>query len=712
MKVSAQRLQTGKAQKIKNGGGIKSLGTRLVAYIVVALVVILSAKLVYDGISYYNHELRLSSTVRLQEVRKLSSQSQEVFGEANTMVRGLQMATDLYMKKNPAENRDRKYLEELVFNTFEVDDNLVSGLGAFFEPNVFDGKDGELGRYGINLTKKDGKVEASGLPDFSGSWYAGVISSGKASITGPYQTSYGTTATTLSYPINFNGKTIGVCTVDIDLKAIANNLEKQMSADTSHIEIISNTGKYVINSEDLALIGKDAFGVNPKIKEIAEKTSKGSEQTAEIKIDKGNALFMTTPLPIAGTDEVWTYTIVDLKDNFVDGAEEMVKLTIIINILVIILISFIIYFIIKKMVSKPLILLAGGLRKYAEYDFGKHEERQQLLPYLKYKDEISEIVSSASSMAENVKTLISTISNDAQNLAATSEELTATSQSTLDSSNEVSSAVNNIAEGATSQAHDTTDAAQNIQDIQAVVENTAKMVTELNDAVETINVKKENGQESLKQLMQITDKANQAAQDMTVVLVEANKSADKITSASEMIQSISDQTNLLALNAAIEAARAGEAGKGFAVVAEEIRKLAEQTAGFTEEIKSVIVELKSGTQGAVDTMTEVGKTVEQQVQSADDTQDNFNQIAQAVEISEEIIEKITSSSKNIQDGTNKIVGVVENLSAIAEENAATTEQASASVTSQTQSINDILSASENLAHLAMELQEQIAKFRL
>lgn len=111
-------------------------------------------------------------------------------------------------------------------------------------------------------------------------------------------------------------------------------------------------------------------------------------------------------------------------------------------------------------------------------------------------------------------------------------------------------------------------------------------------------------------------------------------------------------------------------------------------------------------------MTEVGKTVEQQVQSADDTQDNFNQIAQAVEISEEIIEKITSSSKNIQDGTNKIVGVVENLSAIAEENAATTEQASASVTSQTQSINDILSASENLAHLAMELQEQIAKFRL
>lgn len=37
---------------------------------------------------------------------------------------------------------------------------------------------------------------------------------------------------------------------------------------------------------------------------------------------------------------------------------------------------------------------------------------------------------------------------------------------------------------------------------------------------------------------------------MTSVLVEANKSADQITTASEMIQSISDQINLIALNAA------------------------------------------------------------------------------------------------------------------------------------------------------------------
>ena len=40
-----------------------------------------------------------------------------------------------------------------------------------------------------------------------------------------------------------------------------------------------------------------------------------------------------------------------------------------------------------------------------------------------------------------------------------------------------------------------------------------------------------------------------------------NESAEKIDTASTMIQSIADQTNLLALNAAIEAARAGEIGR-------------------------------------------------------------------------------------------------------------------------------------------------------
>ena len=69
--------------------------------------------------------------------------------------------------------------------------------------------------------------------------------------------------------------------------------------------------------------------------------------------------------------------------------------------------------------------------------------------------------------------------------------------------------------------------------------------------------------------------------------IEDAKSVSSIQSLLEAILSIADQTNLLALNAAIEAARAGEAGRGFAVVSDEIRKLADQSRSTAGSISNM-----------------------------------------------------------------------------------------------------------------------------
>ncbi|MBV8850821.1 MAG: cache domain-containing protein, partial [Methylobacteriaceae bacterium] len=90
---------------------------------------------------------------------------------------------------------------------------------------------------------------------------------------------------------------------------------------------------------------------------------------------------------------------------------------------------------------------------------------------------------------------------------------------------------------------------------------------------------------------------------------ELNQDVGRIGTVVDMIGDIAAKTNLLALNATIEAARAGEAGKGFAVVASEVKALANQTAHSTKEIGAHIAQVRSATEGSVEAVGEIERTI-------------------------------------------------------------------------------------------------------
>ena len=331
---------------------------------------------------------------------------------------------------------------------------------------------------------------------------------------------------------------------------------------------------------------------------------------------------------------------------------------------------------------------------------------------LSNSDELGEIAKAIDNMQTSMKDMISKVIDKSSLVAASSEELTATSQQAANASEEVARTIEEIANGASEQAKDTENTVQSVNDMGNLMEKDSQNLKDLNQAAVLIDKEKEEGFNILKTLIEKTNQSTKSTKEVYEIIMSNNESAEKIDTASTMIQSIADQTNLLALNAAIEAARAGEAGRGFSVVAEEIRKLAEQSNNFTSDIKEVINELKAKSQSAVDTMKVVQTTIMDQTSSVKDTEGKFEAIARAIDSVNDIIEKLNESSKLMIQNKDIIISLSENLSAISEENAAGTQQASASMQEQAATIEEIANSGESLAEIAEELQALVAQFKI
>ena len=327
-------------------------------------------------------------------------------------------------------------------------------------------------------------------------------------------------------------------------------------------------------------------------------------------------------------------------------------------------------------------------------------------------DELGEISRAVATMQGAVKDVIARVISAAGLLAASSEELTATSQQSAQAANEVAKVIQDIANGAADQAEETEQGVISVSDLGDLVMQNKDYIETLTTSTEEVNTLKDEGLSLLEELVGTTTINKQASSEVQEIIINANESAGRIASASQMIQSIADQTNLLALNAAIEAARAGETGRGFAVVADEIRNLAEQSAQFTGEISSIIDDLTERTLSAVRTMEEVASIVASQSNNVEMTNNKFDGIAQAIEQMKLVIDAVSDSSDNMADKKEYIIGIMEQLSAISEENAAGTEEASASVEEQTASTEEIAHSSEDLAKIAEELHIHMSQFKV
>lgn len=153
------------------------------------------------------------------------------------------------------------------------------------------------------------------------------------------------------------------------------------------------------------------------------------------------------------------------------------------------------------------------------------------------------------------------------------------------------------------------------------------------------------------------------------VIKEIESNSENIRSVVAMINDITEQTNLLALNAAIEAARAGEHGRGFAVVADEVRTLATRTQNFTQEIYNTIDSLIVSTRNAVSVMDECQIIAASGVDNAKKASSSIVEMKQEVNSILRFNEKIVRAAEEQSAVTNSINLNTQAITTVANETA-------------------------------------------
>lgn len=394
------------------------------------------------------------------------------------------------------------------------------------------------------------------------------------------------------------------------------------------------------------------------------------------------------------------------NNQSIEEAMKTLRLTVLISILVTIGVSIILANILGKSINNSVGALRKIINNMAECDFSETVN-------LKSGDEFEALGNDINISIESIKALIGSIDKNADIFLEAAKNIASMAEETTASTSEVAKAIESISRGAIEQsnnAHESVNSMEalsvQLSDIAFISDNMSKSSEQSNKIIE------QEGKAVIEALMDKYTRSKKNSMEFHDVVLDVSESTNKINVISNSISQITEQTNLLALNASIEAARAGEAGRGFAVVAEEIRKLAEQSKTSTEEIKRIVDEVSIKSSKATGAIEESNIVMKEQEEAVLRTKEIFDKIC----VDMDGVNKSSFEIKNFVDFINvnkdSVVSEIGGIASISEQVAAATEEVTASTQEVSATMEGLSGSTDNLEEIAMELREEIHKFKL
>jgi methyl-accepting chemotaxis protein len=656
-------------------------------------------------ISFESSKKVIDNQIKQNMDAELNAQINNIVSKTNDIKTvATQIATNVETTyKTSSLKQYENILKKVIFTN-----DLVLGSGIWFEPYTYDTGEEYVGPY----IYKDGK-NAVVTYDYSNKdynyfgydWYKNAKNS-KEPIFSPlyYDDTLKTTMMTCTVPMYDSTDTfLGVVTVDIEITAIQNLINKLVIGKAGKAILLTQDGLFITNEDSKKVmttnINKEE---NKSLSALGQKMLKTDRGTGDIDINKVDYKVYYSNVGDLGWKIMIQIPQKEINEPLNSLAQKLFLVSFLSLLILIGAITLLVNYLTKNIKKVKNFALA-----LAEGEFTTEEI------HIKTKDELGQMGEALNKMLHNNKSVIKTITTGSKGIRKNSNGLEETTEILISSFNTIENAIININGDMMNTSAATEEVNASVEEVNASINYLTQETTNSNEMAIAIKERASKVQKrssaSYEQAMALTAE-NEAKLNQSI---EEAKIVESISVMAATISQIAEQVNLLSLNASIEAARAGDQGKGFAVVAKEIGNLASQATATVNEITQTTDKVHYAFRNLTENSKQLLDFLEDRV--TPDYQ-SFVEAGNQYELDAENIQttatRISNMTGNIEKVISEVADAIQGIAAESENTAANTATIINNMEKVTELAENISRAVSQENMLSNQLDEVVSKFKL